>query len=44
MWTSNETLNKTKVVDLEKLHKFGIQNFFIGAPKNRENFSLPRGP
>ena len=44
MWTSNENLPKTKVVDLEKLHKFGIQHFFIWAPKNIENFSLPWGP
>ena len=29
MWTSNENLPKTKVVDLETLHKFGIQYFFI---------------
>ena len=26
---SNELLPKTKVVDLEILNKFGIQNFFI---------------
>ena len=33
MWTSNENLPNTKVVDLEKLHKFGIQHFFIWARK-----------
>ena len=44
MWTSNEHLPKTKVVDLEKLHKFGIQHFFISTPKKRENFSLLSGP
>ena len=29
MWASNENMPETKVVDLEKLHKFGIQHFFI---------------
>jgi len=33
MWTSNETLNKTKVVDLEKLHKFGSQHFSFEPKK-----------
>ena len=44
MWTSNENLPKTKVVDLETLYKFGIQHFFIWALENIENFSLLRGP
>ena len=44
IWTSNENLPKTKVVDLEILHTFGIQHFFIWAPEKRENFSLPRDP
>ena len=44
MWTSNEYFPKTKVVALEKLHKFGIQHFFIRVQKDRENFSLPRSP
>ena len=44
MWISNKNLPKIKVVDLEKLHKFGIQYFFIWVQEDRENFSLPRGP
>ena len=44
MWIKNENFPKTIVIKLEKLHKFGIQNFFIWAKENRENFSLPRGP
>ena len=36
----NENLPKTKVVELEKLHKFGIQDFFIWAQEDRDNFSL----
>ena len=40
MWTSNENLPKTKVVDPEKLHKFGIQHFFIWAKEEVDNFSL----
>ena len=40
MWTSNENLPKIKVVDLEKLHKFGIQHFFIWAQEDVDNFSL----
>ena len=44
MSTSNENLSKTKVVDLEKLHEFSFQYFFIWVQEDRENFSLPRGP
>ena len=44
MWTSNENFPKTKVVELEKLHKFGIQHFFILAQEDRDNFSLQNGP
>ena len=29
MWTLNENLPNPKVVDLEKLHKIGIQHFFV---------------
>ena len=38
MWTSNENLPKTKVVDLEKLHKFGIQHFFHLRPGHSRKF------
>ena len=44
MWISNENFPKTKVEDLEKLHKFGIQHFFIWAQEDVDNFSLQRGP
>jgi len=40
---SNELLPKTKVVDLEILSKFGIQNFFIWGHVEGENFSFQTG-
>ena len=43
MWTSNENLPKTKVVEHEKLHKFDIQHFFIWAQEDKDNFSLQNG-
>ena len=44
MWTSNENLPKTKVVDLEKLNMFGIQHFFIWAQEERENLDYRKVP
>ena len=44
MWVSNENLHNTKVVDLEKLCKSGIQHFSIWALQIGDNFRLPRGP
>ena len=37
---SNELLPKTKVVDLEMLNNFGIQEFFIWGQENGEKLSL----
>ena len=35
---SNELLPKTKVVDLEILNNFGIQEFFFEAKKKEKNW------
>ena len=37
---SNELLPKTKVVDLEILNNFGIQEFLIWGQENGEKLSL----
>ena len=35
---------KTKIVDLKKLNKIRIQEFFIYGQEDRENFELQNGP